>query len=160
MINEWSGYPELTHTSEDKSVKSDLRQHESNFSLGSSPVYPSFLSQHHAWFPLNQEMCFDFALIFQVCCTFTPTWNHAAGPMGWLEAHVLTMCLRVTFQVLRHGVHSLAATSFANFATFWKGHLVLKPDLIFFGGGWVSPTFLHLSLSGWTHNDSRFLLCS
>lgn len=71
---------------------------------GSCPANLSFPSQHHAWFPLNREMCFDFALIFQVSPTFMPTWSHAAGPGAWLGAQVLTMCLRVTFQAIRGGL--------------------------------------------------------
>lgn len=80
---------------------------------GSYPAHPSSPGQHHAWFPLNQEMCFDFALIFQVSPTFMPAGKHAAGPVEWLEGHVLTMCLRVTFQALRDGFSP------------WQHHLLL-----------------------------------
>lgn len=128
---------------------------------GSYPAHPSSPGQHHAWFPLNQEMCFDFALIFQVSPTFMPAGKHAAGPVEWLEGHVLTMCLRVTFQALRDGFSP------------WQHHLllILPPsgkdirswNLIWFFfsiWGWVSPVFLPLSLSGQMYTDSRFLLCS
>lgn len=121
---------------------------------GSYPAHPSFPSQHHAWFPFNQEMCFDFALIFQVSPTFMPAWSHAPGPGDWLGAHVLTMCLRVTFQALRGGLCP------------WQQHLLLifppsgkdtwSWNLIWFFFSYLEMCeFLHLLpstvlLNGWT----------
>lgn len=130
---------------------------------GSYPACASFPRQYHAWFPLNPETCFDFALIFQVSPTFMPARSHAAGPANWLEAHVLPMCLRVTFQAFRDGFSP------------WQQHLLLilppsgkdtqswnliwlfflfrdERTLLFF--------FLPLFVSGWMYNDFIFLLCS
>lgn len=107
--------------------------------------------------------------MFWFCLNFpgVPHFYASTEPCSWTSeltrspcsAHVSSSHL----PSIQRWLLSLAATSFVNFATFWKGHPVLKPDLIIFSiSGWENSAFFFLPLfvSGWMYNDFIFLLCS
>lgn len=107
--------------------------------------------------------------MFWFCLHFpgVPYFYASMEPCSWTSeltrspcsAHVSSSHL----PSIQRWLFSLAATSFVNFATFWKGHPVLKPDQIFLSiWGWVNSVFFSffLFVSGWMYNDSMCLLCS
>lgn len=132
MMNEWSEYTELTYTSEDESVKSDLSHHESNFCSGQLSS-TSFLPWPTSCLISSEPRdVFWFCLNFPGVSYFYASWEACSWTSGVIRGPCSDHVSSSHLPSSQRWVLSLATSSFVNFATFWEGHPVLKPDLIFF----------------------------